>query len=152
MTGSTSRANAAWGSAVGLAVGAAVGTRAPLAYSIAWLASFFIGYLRLEWYAVDVYVTLIQYLARGSGPPTHGPPYAASPIHSREPIWPPLLGLRTFLQFLGEHDYGGGVDECLFIIAERPTQAATARAALLRIFARASRPAGHPGQGPVRRA
>ena len=136
MTGSTSHANAIWGSAAGLAVGVTVGPQAPLVYAISWVASFFAGYLRLEWYAVDVYVTLIQYVRARFRPAQARAALRASPIHWREPIWPPLLGLRTFLQFLGEHDYGGGVDECLFIIAERPAQAATARATLLRIFAR----------------
>ena len=135
VTGSTSRVTVTWGIAFGLALGAVVGRPAPLAFSIAWMTAFSAGYYRLEWYALDMEVTFLQFL-RALHRPAHARSYLrASPIHWREPIWPPLPGLRAFLCLLGEHDYPTGIDECLFIIAERPTQAAAARSALIHIIA-----------------
>jgi hypothetical protein len=136
VTGSTSRANAVWGTAVGATVGLTIGRQAPVACAIAWLASFFIGYLRLEWYALDVEVTLAQFVRALRRPAQAAGLLRSSPIHWREPIWPPLIGLRAFLCLAGEHDYQGAVDECLFIISERPTQASVARVALMQIVAR----------------
>jgi hypothetical protein len=136
VTGSTSRANAAWGTVVGLTLWAVVGRQAPFAFALAWLGSFSGGYFRLEWYAVDIEVTLLQ-LARAYHRPAHARAYLrGSPIYWREPIWPPLFGLRPFLCLIGEHDYQVGVDECLFIISERPTQAHIARIALMQIVTR----------------
>jgi hypothetical protein len=136
VAGGTPRANLVWGIAVGLGLGAAVGAAGRTAWAIGWLASFFAGYFRLEWYALDVEVTLWQLVWARYSPARARFLFHRSPIYWREPIWLPLLGLRAFLRLLGEHDYQVGVEECLFVISERPTQAWAARAALMEIMAR----------------
>ena len=133
--GTTSRANAAWGTAGGVVLGLTIGRYAPIPWSIGWLASFIGGYFRLEWYALDVEATLVSLLRARRHPEHARSLFRSSPIYWREPIWLPLPGLRAFLRLIAEHDSRAALEECLFVILERPSQARTARAALIEITA-----------------
>lgn len=130
------RKGALWGLILGALFGIISSATNPLPGLIAFASAFLFGYFRLEWYAVDVEVTLLQ-LVRAYHRPARARAYLhGSPIYWREPIWPPLLGLRSFLRLIGDHDYQAGVDECLFVISERPTQAQVARVALMHVVTR----------------
>lgn len=130
------RKAAVWGLILGALFGVISSATNPLIGFLAFASAFLFGYFRLEWYAVDVEVTLLQ-LARAYHRPARARAYLrGSPVYWREPIWPPLLGLRSFLRVIGDHDYQAGVDECLFVISERPTQAPVARVALMHIVTR----------------
>jgi len=98
------------------------------------LVSFLIGYFRVEWYPVDVAGTLWQRAVARRHRKQARQLLQRSPIYWREPIWVPLLGLRSLLGIVAEDDYQAGVEECLFIISQRPTQGRVARAALMEIM------------------
>lgn len=98
------------------------------------LVSFLIGYFRVEWYGVDVVATLWQRAAARRQHKQARQLLQKSPIYWREPIWLPLLGLKSFLGIVAEDDYRAGVEECLFVISQRPTQGRVARAALMEIM------------------
>lgn len=129
---------ALWGVPLGLvfALGTAPGGRVfSLPAVVPFLVPFLFGYFRLEWYALDVEVTLWQLWRARARPQYARLLFRRCPIYWREPIWLPLLGLRSFLRLIGESDYRAGVEECLFVISERPTQARLGRAALLELGA-----------------
>jgi len=99
------------------------------------MAGFLIGYFRLEWYVVDVGGTLWQ-LGRARRRPRQARELLrGSPIYWREPIWLPLIGLKGLLRSVAEQDYRAGVEECLFVISERPTQGRAARSVLMGMMA-----------------
>jgi len=98
------------------------------------LSSFLIGYFRIDWYPVDVAATLWQRGAARRDPKQARRVLQRSPIYWREPIWLPLLGLRSFLGIVAEVDYRAAVEECMFIISHRPTQGRVARAALMELM------------------
>ncbi len=124
-----------WGMLTWLAIGAAVSPEWRVPVMLILFAVFVVGYFRAEWYAVDLLATLWQFSAARHRP-KHAREYLRkSPIYWREPIWLSLPGLRSFLRLVGEHDLRAGIEECLFIISSRPSQAATARAALMEIVA-----------------
>jgi len=126
----------ALGVAGGVAVGVAWGVAVGVAWGVAVGVAFLFGYLRMEWYGVDLAATLIH-LVRARGNPEQAVRFfRRSPIHWREPIWLPLPGLRAFLRLIAEQDYQAGVEECLFIVSKRPTKARAARAALAEITLR----------------
>lgn len=129
--------------ALPLAIAAGLAWPAAYGWSAGWLlaggalvaGTFWLGYFQLEWYAVDAGATLWQ-LARARRHPEQAQALLrASPIRWREPIWLPLLGLKSFLHLVDEQDGRAGLEECLFILLERPTQARLARAALLEVVA-----------------
>lgn len=107
-----------------------------LAGAAAAALCFWGGYFQLEWYALDVEVTLVQLLWARRAPTQARALLRRSPIYWREPIWLPLIGLRSFLQLVGDQDYRAGAEECYFVITRRPTQARIARQALIGIMAR----------------
>jgi hypothetical protein len=125
-----------WGGALGLGFAVLMAPAGRVPGVLAVLMSFLVGYFRIEWYVLDLEATLVQLLRARLRPGQARPLLRASPIYWREPIWPPLIGLRSFLRLVGEQDYEAGVAECLFVIAERPTQAGIARTALVEIMAR----------------
>lgn len=127
---------AVWGLILGIGFGVLMGGAGRLSGALALMAFFFFGYFRLEWYAVDIEMTLVQLIRAYHRPARAVAFLRGSPIYWREPIWPPLLGLRSFLCLVGDHSYAEGIDACLFIISERPTQAAIARTALMQIVTR----------------
>ncbi len=98
--------------------------------------TFVIGYFRLEWYVVDVLATVGAFAAARRDRARARFYFIKSPIHWREPIWLPLLGLRPFLRLVGEEDFAAGVEECFFIISDRPNQARLARLVLVETVAR----------------
>jgi hypothetical protein len=102
----------------------------------AFIVCFLLGHFRVEWYAIDTIATVAMLGAARVMPRRARALLHGSPIYWREPIWLPLAGLRRFLRLVGEQDFRAGVDECLFVISRRPTQARAARAALLEIVAR----------------
>jgi len=126
---------AVWGLVLGVGLGLAVAPAGRWTGAILCLGSFLLTYFRLEWYALDAEATLWQFWRARVRPEQARLLLRRSPVYWREPVWPPLVGLRSFLRLVGEHDYRGGVEECLFVISERPTQAAVARKALLEIIA-----------------
>ncbi|MFB3883338.1 MAG: hypothetical protein ACE149_18885 [Armatimonadota bacterium] len=97
------------------------------------LVSFLIGYFRIEWYPIDVAATLWQRAAARRNPKQARYLLRRSPIYWHEPVWLPLPGLRRFLGMVGEDDYRAGLEECLFVISQRPTQGWVARGALMEI-------------------
>ena len=100
------------------------------------LISFLIGYFRAEWYPIDAAATL-WYLARARrGLAGAQALFRRSPIYWREPIWLPLMGLKPFLRVIDEQSPEVVLEECLFVILERPTQARSARTALMEISSR----------------
>ena len=121
-----------WG--VGVAWTAAILLSVPA--GIAFLFPFVIGYFRLEWYAIDVGGTLALLVAARAHPREARHLFQSSPIYWRERIWLPLLGLKSFLRLVGEQDQRAGLEECLFVLLERRTQARMARSALLEMTAR----------------
>jgi hypothetical protein len=102
----------------------------------AFIVCFLLGHFRVEWYGIDTIATLMVLGVARVTPRRAKGLLHRSPIYWREPIWLPLVGLKRFLRLVGEHDFRAGVDECLFVISQRPTQAKAARAALLEIVAR----------------
>jgi hypothetical protein len=116
-------------------VGQAVHQLTPAAIAMVSV-TFVIGYFRLEWYVVDVLATAGAFAAAHRDRARARFYFTKSPIHWREPVWLPLLGLRPFLRLVGEEDFAAGVEECYFIISDRPNQARVARTALMEIVAR----------------
>lgn len=100
------------------------------------VGTYWFGYFRLEWYAIDAGGMLWELAVARRHPAQARALFRASPIYWREPIWLPLLGLKTFLHQVSEQDPQAGLEECLFVLLERPTQARLARAALVEITAR----------------
>ena len=138
---------ALWGLVVAIAFGVIVGaqgraegivellSRFLIGYSGVFivLISFLIGYFRLEWYPIDAAATLWQ-LARARRRSSGARDvFRRSPIYWREPIWMPLAGLRSFLDLISEQSPEAAMEECFFVMLQRPTQARWARAALMEI-------------------
>jgi hypothetical protein len=138
---------ALWGLALGLVFGVIVGaegrvgglvellSRFLIGYSGVFivLIGFEIGYFRAEWYPIDAAATLWQ-LARARRRPSEARElFRRSPIYWREPIWLPLAGLKSFLHEIDEQSPEAAVEECFFVMLERPTQARWAQAALMEI-------------------
>jgi hypothetical protein len=141
---------ALWGLAVAVVFGVIVGaqgrtegiiellSRFLIGYSGVFivLISFLVGYFRVEWYPLDAAVTRWQLARARRGPGGARALFRRSPIYWREPIWLPLAGLKSFLRVIDEHSPEAALEECLFVILERPTQARLARAALMEISSR----------------
>jgi hypothetical protein len=124
-----------WGMAAWLGVGAWVAPDWRMPVMGILFAAFVIGYFRGEWYHIDAVATRWQ-LALARRAPKHAREYLRkSPIYWREPIWLTLPGLRSFLRLVGAQDFRAGIEECLFVIYSRPSQARTARLALMEIMA-----------------
>ena len=104
-----------------------------LAGGVAAGVGHFVGYFRIGWYGIDVGATLWQLMRARRSPERARALLRRSPIYWREPIWLPLPGLGALLRLVAEEDYRAGVDECLFVISERRTQARRARVALAEI-------------------
>jgi hypothetical protein len=121
-----------WGVGVGWVSGLFLGAHAGLAF----LLPFMVGYFRLEWYVIDAGATLVHLVAARRDLGEARRLFQRSPIYWREPIWLPLIGLKSFLRLLDEQDVRVGFEECMFVILERPTQARVARVALVEITAR----------------
>ncbi|MGD0112925.1 MAG: hypothetical protein ABSD48_13780, partial [Armatimonadota bacterium] len=89
------RKGAIWGLILGALFGIIASATNPFPGLVAFASAFLCGYFRLEWYAVNLEVTLLQ-LVRGYHRPARARAYLhGSPIYWQEPIWPPLLGLRS---------------------------------------------------------
>ncbi len=123
---------ALWGVGVGWVLAVLAGVESTAAF----LFPFVVGYFRLEWYVIDAGATLVQFIAARWNPTAARDYFRNSPIHWREPIWVPLIGLKPFLRLLDEQDVHAAFEECLFVILERPTQARIGRGALMEITAR----------------
>jgi len=125
-----------WGVLWGVGVGWAAAVLLSVPAGIAFLFPFVIGYFRLEWYVIDVGGTLGLLVAARAHPREARNLFRSSPVYWREPIWLPLLGLRSFLRLVGEQHPEAGLEECLFVLLERRRQARAARSALLEMTAR----------------
>jgi hypothetical protein len=125
-----------WGVLWGVGVAWTTAILLSVPAGIAFLFPFVIGYFRLEWYVIDVGGTLALLVAARAHPREARNLFQSSPIYWREPIWLPLLGLKSFLRLVGEQDQRAGLEECLFVLLERRTQARMARSALLEMTAR----------------
>jgi len=124
-----------WGMAAALGLGAVWLPEWRLPLMGLLLASFVVGYFQAGWYPIDAIATLAQ-LSTARRRPKHARAFfQGSPIYWREPIWLTLPGLKSFLLLVGEQDFQAGLEECLFVISSRPTQARPARLALLHIVA-----------------
>ena len=124
-----------WGMGSWLVIGAAVSPQWRVPVMLILFAVFVVGYFRVEWYGLDALATLWQYSAARQRP-KHARQYLRkSPIYWREPIWLSLPGLKPFLRLVGDQDLRAGIEECLFIISSRPSQAGAARVALMEIVA-----------------
>ena len=129
------RTGVLWGMFSWLAIGAGVSSDARIPVMLLLFALFVIVYFRAEWYPVDVCATLGSLIAARRSP-KHAQKYLrGSPIYWREPIWLSLPGLRSFLRLVGDQDLRAGIEECLFIISSRPSQAGAARLALMEMIA-----------------
>jgi hypothetical protein len=141
---------ALWGLALSLVFGVIIGaegrteglvellSRFLIGYSGVFIAliSFLFGYFRMEWYPIDAAATLWQLARARRSPGEARELFRRSPIYWREPIWMPLVGLKSFLRVIDEQRPKEALEECLFVILERPTQARWARAALMEIGSR----------------
>ena len=139
----------AFGAALGVTMrtarGAAWGVAAALWVSLLWpagwrlaggggfLLAFLVWYFQVEWYAIDAGSMLWQLSMARRDPSQARQMLRWSAIHWREPIWLPLIGLKSFLRLVDRQDPQGALEECLFVILERPTQASAARAMLVEI-------------------
>jgi hypothetical protein len=124
-----------WGMAAWLGVGAFASVDSRFLVMGILLAGFVIGYFRVEWYPVDVIANLVQLSAARRRPRRAREFFQGSPVYWREPIWLTLPGLRSFLRLVGEQDFQAGLQECLFVISARPSQARVARLALMEMVA-----------------
>ncbi len=124
-----------WGMFLWLGLGAVLGEDNRPGVMGLLLASFVVGYFRAEWYPLDVVGVLAQFSAARRHPRHARAFLRGSPVYWREPIWLTLPGLHSFLRIIGEHDFHAGLEECLFLISSRPSQAGAARRALMEIIA-----------------
>ena len=139
-----------WGVALGIGFGVVLGaaggggglvavvTRIVVGYSglAVVVVSFLVGYFRVEWYPLDAAATLWQLGKARRRPRLARALLRRSPIYWREPIWLPLIGLKSFLRLVDEDDPHAALEECLFVMLERPTQRRVARATLMETTAR----------------